>query len=249
MVSVINDFDEVCGQGSVGPALSLSRREELLRYAQAKDCWIMEDDYDGELRYDTQPLPALRSLDDEDRVIYVGTFSKVMFGAMRLGYMVLPAALCDDFIHAKYLCDRGSPAIQQAALAHFMEDGGFERHLRYMTKELNARRRELIAGLHQNAGARVQVTDSCAGMHVTVWLPDYDHVQVDELITLAHERGLGLYPIAPHYQKRPAIPGLILGYCGLSKAQLREAMQLFGGCLDAIDAIARRLSPAQCQQA
>ena len=229
-------------QFPAGPALSLSRRQELLRYARDTNCWIMEDDYDNELRYDSAPLPALRSLDDDDRVIYVGTFSKVMFGALRLGYMVLPEALCGDFINAKYLCDRGSPAIQQVALAHFMEDGGFERHLRYMTRELNSRRRELIARLHQYVGDRVQVADAHAGMHVTAWLPGYDHAQVDALIADAHGRGLGLYSIAPHYRKPPDVPGLILGYCGLSKAQLHEAMQLFGECLDAVDAAAAQAS-------
>ncbi|MBD8882057.1 MULTISPECIES: MocR-like pyridoxine biosynthesis transcription factor PdxR [Rhodanobacter] len=230
-------------QFPAGPALSLSRRQELLRYARSKNCWILEDDYDGELRYDAMPLPALRSLDDDDRVIYVGTFSKVMFGALRLGYMVLPEALCGDFINAKYLCDRGCPAIEQAALAHFIEDGGFDRHLRHMTRELGARRRELLARLRQYAGARVQVTDAQAGMHVTVWLPDYDHAQVDALIADARERGLGLYSIAPHYREAPAVPGLILGYCGLSKAQLHEAMQLFGECLDAVDAAAQECLP------
>lgn len=236
-------------QFPAGPALSMSRRQELLRYARTRNCWILEDDYDGELRYDTTPLPALRSLDSDDRVIYVGTFSKVMFGALRLGYVVMPEALCDDFVNAKYLCDRGNPAIEQAALAHFLEDGGFERHLRYMSRELNGRRRELIAGLQQYAGARVQIADAHAGMHVTVWLPDYDHAQIDALVADAHERGLGLYSITPHYRERPAIPGLILGYCGLSKAQLHEAMQLFGECLDVIDAAARERRPMRRKQA
>ncbi|MBD8871478.1 PLP-dependent aminotransferase family protein [Rhodanobacter sp. DHB23] len=236
-------------QFPAGPALSLSRRQELLRYAKSRNCWILEDDYDGELRYDSAPLPALRALDDDDRVIYVGTFSKVMSGALRLGYMVLPEALRDDFVNAKYLSDRGNPAIEQAALAHFIEDGGFDRHLRYMTRELGARRRELIAGLRRYAGGRVQIADTHAGMHVTAWLPGYDHAQVDALIADAHERGLGLYPIAPHYREPPAVPGLILGYCSLSRAQLHEAMQLFGECLDAVDAAARESMPMRRQRA
>jgi len=236
-------------QFPAGPELSLTRRQELLRYARDKGCWIMEDDYDGELRYDSTPLPALRSLDNDDRVIYVGSFSKVMFGALRLGYMVLPEALCDDFINAKYLCDRGNPVIQQAALAHFMEDGGFERHLRYVSRELNARRRELVAGLQQHAGDRVEMAEAHAGMHITVWLPGYDHAQADALIAQARERGLGLYSIAPHYREPPATPGLILGYCSLSKAQLQEATQLFGECLDAIDAMARERPPTRRRQA
>jgi len=219
-----------------GPVMSLPRRLELLRYAEANACWIMEDDYDSEFRYDSQPLAALRSLDQGDRVIYVGTFSKVLFGSMRLGYMVLPAALRHDFSNARYLSDMGGLAIEQAALAHFMESGAFERHLRKVGKMLKQRRQVLLEGLHRYAGARVRIADSHAGMHVVAWLPDYDYAQLDALILHARERGLGLYPIAPCYQRRPAVPGLILGYCGLPDAELREAMRLFGSCLDTIDA-------------
>jgi GntR family transcriptional regulator/MocR family aminotransferase len=219
-----------------GSVMSLPRRRELLRYTDATSCWIVEDDYDSELRYDSQPLAPLRSLDSSDRVIYIGTLSKVMSGSLRLGYMVLPEVLRDDFVNAKYLSDRGSPSIEQAALAHFMEDGGLERHLRYVTRELRARRKELIEGLQRHAGKRVQIVESHAGMHVVVWLPGYDHAQADALIAHAHERGLGLYSITPHYHERPLIPGLMLGYCALAKAQLRDAMQLFGECLDVIDA-------------
>jgi len=219
-----------------GPTMSLSRRLELLRYAEARQNWILEDDYDSEFRFDSQPLAALRSLDEGDRVIYVGTFSKTLFGSMRLGYMVLPAALRQDFINAKYLADICNPVIEQAALAHFMESGGFERHLRQMGRTLKARRETLLNGLRRYVGERIQIADTHAGMHVVVWLRDYDHAQLEALIDYAHERGLGLYPIAPHYHGRPAIPGLLLGYCGLSSLELQEAAQLFGACLDAIDA-------------
>lgn len=223
-------------QFPAGSTLSLSRRLELLRYAEANQCWVLEDDYDSEFRYDAQPLAALRSLDRGDRVIYVGTFSKVLSGSLRLGYMVLPAALRDDFVNAKFLCDFSCPTIEQAALAHFMESGGFERHLRRTTKVLHARRDALIAGLHRHAGKRVQVADSHAGMHVVIWLPDYDDAQVDALIAGAHAAGLGLYSMTPYYHQRPAIPGLLLGYGGLSTTELDDAMRLFGECLDVIDA-------------
>jgi len=225
-----------------GPVMSLPRRLELLRYAQTHACWIIEDDYDSEFRYDSPPLAALRSLDQGDRVIYVGTFSKAMFGSMRLAYMVLPAALREDFKHAKSLCDKGGSAIEQAALAHFMESGAFDRHLRSVGKTLEQRRKVLIDGLRRYAGDRVHVADSHAGTHVIAWLPDYDHARLDELVRHAHDRGLGLYPIAPCYRRQPAVPGLILGYCGLPVAELREAVRLFGACLDSIDA--RRLEAA-----
>ena len=211
-------------------------RLELLRYADTHQCWILEDDYDGEFRYDAQPLAALRSLDEGDRVIYVGTFSKVMFGAMRLAYMVLPAVLRDDFVNAKFLEDFACPVIEQAALAHFMEDGGFERHLRQARKELKARRETLVRGLLEHAGERVEIVDSPAGMHVVAWLRGYDRARAEALIDLAHERGLGLYPMAPYYRHPPARQGLLLGYCGLSSIELRQAMQLFGRCLDDMDA-------------
>lgn len=219
-----------------GSVLSLSRRLELLRYAASKRSWIVEDDYDGEFRYDAHPLAALRSLDEGDRVIYAGTFSKTLFGGLRLGYLVLPAALREDFITAKYLSDMSSPSIEQAALAHFMASGRFERHLRHARKELQARREALIDGLHRYAGERVRIVHSPAGMHVVAWLSGYSHERAEALIAYAHDRGLGLYPMAPHYFVPPPRPGLLLGYCSLSVTELREAMQLFGECMDAVPA-------------
>jgi GntR family transcriptional regulator/MocR family aminotransferase len=223
-------------QFPTGAVLSLQRRLELLRYADAKRCWILEDDYDGEFRYDAHPLAALRSLDEADRVIYVGTFSKVMFGAMRLAYMVLPAALRDDFITAKFLSDFSSPGIEQSALANFMQDGSFERHLRQVRKELKARREELINGLRKHAGEQLEIVDSPAGMHVVGWLRGYDRARMNALVHLAHDRGLGLYPMTPHYLNPPDREGLIFGYCGLSTTELREATQLFGACLAEMNA-------------
>lgn len=230
-------------QFPTGAVLSLQRRQELLRYAVQHKCWILEDDYDGEFRYDAHPLAALRALDEGDRVIYVGTFSKVMFGGLRLAYMVLPAALRMDFMNAKYLTDIACPVIEQAALAHFMEDGGFERHLRLARKELKTRREALVAGLREYARDRIEIFDTPSGMHLTVWLRGYDAARCQALIDYAHERGLGLHPMTPLYMKTPDRQGLLLGYCGLSVIDLREAMQLFGHCLDHFEAL--RACPLQ----
>ncbi|MFC3651832.1 PLP-dependent aminotransferase family protein [Dyella humi] len=215
-----------------GAVLSMQRRLDLLHYAEQHQCWILEDDYDGEFRYDAHPLAALRSLDEQDRVIYVGTFSKVMFGGLRLAYMVMPAALRSDFLGAKYLGDMACPVIEQAALARFMEDGGFERHLRMARKELKARREAVIAGLKEHARDRVEITDTPAGMHLVAWLHGYDAPRCQALIAHAAEYGLGLHPMAPLYLHTPERQGLLLGYCGLSVNELREAMRLFGQCLD-----------------
>lgn len=223
-------------QFPAGAVLPLPRRLELLRYAETRHCWILEDDYDSEFRYDSQPLAALRSLDGGRRVIYVGTFSKVMFGSLRLGYMVLPASLRRDFILARYLCDMCSPMVTQQALANFMADGGFARQLRRVGRALKARREVMLEGLHRYAGDRVRISDAHAGMHLVVWLPGYSRAEVDALIIDARTRGLGLFSVAPHYHDRAPASGLLLGYCGRSEAELRGAMRLFGACLDAVDA-------------
>ena len=157
-------------------------------------------------------------------------------------------ALRQDFITAKYYSDISSSGIEQTALAHFMGNGGFERHLRLTRRELQARREAMVASLRHHARDRVDIVDTPAGMHVVVWLRHYDYALADALIALAHSRGLGLHPMAPHYLKRPPRPGLILGYCSLSPSALREAMKLFGECLDTIDAKAlESLHVAPCR--
>lgn len=215
-----------------GSVLSLQRRFELLRYADIHRCWIFEDDYDGEFRYDVKPIAALRSLDHSDRVIYVGTFSKALFPALRLGYMVLPAALRSDFVIAKRIGDLGSSAVEQAALASFIDNGGFERHLRRAAKTLKARRDALLEGLRRHVGDRIEIAGADAGMHLVGWLRGCNAPQLGALITLARERNLGLHPIAPHYQKPPRKAGLLIGYAGLSVSELAAATRLFGRCMD-----------------
>ncbi|MUV13907.1 PLP-dependent aminotransferase family protein [Noviluteimonas gilva] len=215
-----------------GSVLSLSRRLELLQYARMHDSWIFEDDYDGEFRYDTQPLAALRSLDRDGRVLYVGTFSKTLFPSLRLGYLVMPPALRDDLVTAKWAQDFGSSAIEQAALARFMAGGGFERHLRRSARTLQERRTMLLDGLREIGKGRLEIADSHAGMHLVVWLKDKPDAALDAMLAHGESIGLGLYTIRPHYLRRPHRAGLLMGYCGLSPAQIREAMPLFEQVLD-----------------
>ncbi|HEY5780998.1 MAG TPA: PLP-dependent aminotransferase family protein [Lysobacter sp.] len=219
-------------QFPTGAVMSLARRLELLDYAHRHGSWILEDDYDGEFRYDAQPLAALRSLDEYGRVIYVGTFSKVMFPSLRLGYMVVPAGLRGDFVNAKWQDDFGSPGIEQAALARFMADGGFERHLRRTWKTLKERRSALLEGLRRCSAGRLEINDSHAGMHLVVWLEDRTRAEGEAFIARARSLGLGLYPITPYYLDPPDRAGLLLGYCGLSVAEITEAVERFATCLD-----------------
>jgi GntR family transcriptional regulator / MocR family aminotransferase len=217
-----------------GAVMSLERRMALLAHAAKRRCWIVEDDYDGEFRYDAQSIPALRSLDVNHRVVYIGSFSKVLFPALRLGYVVCPAGLRDDMVAAKLLDDVACGGIEQAALAELMRSGAFDRHLRRASLELRRRRAALLEGLRKHCAEHLTVNDSRAGMHMVGWLPGWPGRRIEALIARAQERGLGLHAIAPHYRRQPAPPGLLLGYAGLSAKQLRSAAMLLGECLDEV---------------
>lgn len=218
-------------QFPLGSVLSLPRRLALLRYAQANDAWILEDDYDGEFRYGGAPLAALRSLDAHDRTLYIGTFSKTLFPALRMGYMVLPKALREPFRIAKQIATFGCPAIEQRALAQFIEGRGFDRHLRRAAQTLRARRAALMQGLRQHAGDAIEVRDSQAGMHLVAWLRDFDEPRLQRLIAAARSRGVGLHTINQCYLHPPARMGLLIGYAGLAPKEISAAMVRFGAAL------------------
>lgn len=217
-----------------GSTMSLPRRMELLAYASRHRCWILEDDYDGEFRFDSKPIPALRSLDVRDRVIYVGSFSKIVFPSLRLGYVICPRALVGDLVAAKKLNDLGCPAIEQAAMAEFIRSGRLERHLRRGTAELRRRRNCMIEGIRNHAGKHVRLVDSRAGMHLTGWLSGFTYARLAKLIALGRQRGLGLHAIHHYYKVPPPTPGLILGFASLSCTQISNAMTILGACIDEV---------------
>jgi GntR family transcriptional regulator/MocR family aminotransferase len=221
-------------QFPTGAVMSLRRRMALLDYAARHDAWIFEDDYDGEFRYDGKPLAAVRSLDDGGRVVYVGTFSKALLPTIRLGYLVMPRRLRRDFLAAKWASDIASPGVEQAALAGFIASGGFERHLRRTAQELRQRRATLVAGLRACGRGRLEVEDSHAGMHLVAWFPGRGDDEVAALIAHAQRERLGLYPTAPLYLRPHARSGLVMGYSGLSVAQIGQALAVFARCLDAV---------------
>ena len=218
-------------QFPLGSVLSLPRRLALLRYAQANEAWILEDDYDGEFRYGGAPLAALRSLDAHDRTLYIGTFSKSLFPALRMGYMVLPKALREPFRIAKQISTFGCPAIEQRALAQFIENRGFDRHLRRAAHTLRARRAALMQGLRDHARDAVDVRDSQAGMHLVAWLRDFDDERLQRLIAAARARGVGLHTINQCYLQPPSRQGLLMGYAGLAPKEISAAMARFGEVL------------------
>ena len=217
-----------------GRTMSLGRRQQLLRFAEENSSWVFEDDYDGELSYSARPIPALRSLDCGDRVVYVGSFSKMMFPSLRMAYVVCPAGLRRDLVRAKMLEDLGCPAIEQAAMHLLFKRGSFDRHLRATVAELRRRRSALFAGLERHTQGRIQADDSQLGMHVIGWLPGFDPLRLDRLIASARQLGLGLHPIHPYYREPPPQLGLLLGFAGLFPGQIEAATKILGDCLQAL---------------
>ena len=203
-------------QYPLGGVMSWTRRAALLAWASRTGAWLIEDDYDGEYRFDVRPAPPLKALDADERVLYLGTFSKVMFPALRVGYLVLPPSLVDAFARAKVLADGGSPRLEQEALAEFIASGAFARHVRRSRTRNGERRAALLDALGKHFGDRVTVCGANAGLHVVVWLRGVAGRSTGTLARRAAGAGVGIYPITPYYLTPPAEAGFILGYSGLA---------------------------------
>ncbi len=221
-------------QFPTGAVLSLARRLELLAWAEKTGCWVMEDDYDGEFRYDARPLAALKSLDRAGRVLYIGTFSKVLFPSLRLGYIVLPPSLRDAFVAAKWLTDRGCPWIEQAALARLMASGAFERHLRAAAKSLKAQARgpaRCIAQIRGCCGRSCRLERRYARACMVAAAHTCRCARSRR--TCARKRAGPLSDSALFHASPRRRPGLLLGFADLPAADLDRAIRLLGECLAA----------------
>jgi len=170
-------------------SLSLPRRLALLDWAARNNAWIIEDDYDGEYRYVSRPLPALKSLDRDGRVLYAGTFSKVLFPSIRLAYLVVPESQIDPFERIIHAVAGGSPELTQAIVTAFITEGHFARHIQRMRKLYAERREATVAGLKSALGKHMHIDTQPGGMHVILRLPDR---QSDRRL-VASMREAGLY--------------------------------------------------------
>jgi GntR family transcriptional regulator / MocR family aminotransferase len=157
-------------QFPLGSVMSASRRRELLSWARRIGAYVIEDDYDGEYRYDIAPISTLQALDGAETVIYLGTVSKTLSPTLRLGYLVVPLGLQSTFAKAKRLMDRQTPALEQDALACFITSGAYERHVRSARRKNGERRATLLACLRKALGNDVTIVGADAGLHVVVWL-------------------------------------------------------------------------------
>jgi GntR family transcriptional regulator/MocR family aminotransferase len=210
-------------QYPLGSTMSASRRLQLLDWAQETGSWIVEDDYDSEYRYDSLPIPSLQGLDTDSRVIYIGTFSKVLFASLRLGYIVIPQDLVERFLAVRFAMDIFPSYLYQEVLTDFMELGQFGRHIRRMRVLYNERRSALTESIREVFGDRLKVHGSEAGMHVVLDLPQ--GLLDIEIATRAAKEKLWLWPLSSSYWSTIPSQGLILGFGSTPANQIPERVR------------------------
>jgi GntR family transcriptional regulator / MocR family aminotransferase len=223
-------------QFPLGGIMSLARRLALLDWARRARAYVFEDDYDSEYRYEGRPVEAVQALDTRGHVIYVGTLSKVLFPALRVGYLILPPALIATFRAAKWLADRHTPTLEQSVLAEFIRHGDFERHLRRARTRNAARRAALLDAVATSLAGRTEIAGANAGVHLVLWLIGLSSGALPRLVARAAAEGVGVYPIAPYYLRPPTRQGLILGYGSLDEEKIREGIRRLRLALDDVAA-------------
>lgn len=207
-------------QYPLGATMSLPRRLDLLDWAQRSDAWILEDDYDSEYRYSGRPFEALQGLDAEGRVVYVGTFSKVLFPALRLGYLVVPQDLVEAFTAARELSDLHSPSIEQAVLADFIADGHFIRHIRRMRALYADRQEILVEAASQDLAGALEVRSAESGLHLVGRLSENADDRAASRLAAVH--GVETIPLSWYADGPSRHRGLMLGYAAVSESEIRE---------------------------
>ncbi len=215
-------------QFPLGTAMSLDRRTALLAWAHRRGAVLIEDDYDSEFRFSDRPLEPLHSLDRGRRVVYVGSFAKTMLPMLRLGFLVVPPSLRPAVRAAKRLTDRQGDVTTQAAMAAFLTEGLFARHLRRATRDYAARHERITAVLRRDFADRLTVVPSIAGLHLAARLRD--PVDVGALVRRAAEAGVVVEDLASYYGEGPGEPGLALGYGGIELEKIEPGLRRLAAC-------------------
>ena len=225
-------------QFPLGMPMSLERRLALLDWAQRHDAVIIEDDYDGEFRFEGRPMESLKSLDNTGVVAYVGTFSKTIFPELRVGYVIPPAPLATAIRKAKQVGDWHGCTMTQTALAKFMLDGYFAKHLRRMHKAYAARRRLLLDHLEQELSPWLAPLPAWAGIHLVAVLKSGDNADLatsaeQAMIARAATASVGLYGISGMFVGQPARAGILFGYGGIETTDIDKGMTRLARALGA----------------
>ncbi|AKL98884.1 PLP-dependent aminotransferase family protein [Burkholderia pyrrocinia] len=220
-------------QFPMGVTLSDERRTRLCEAAERWDAFVLEDDYDSEFRYDQRALPSLQGADKSDRVILMGTFSKIMYPGMRLSYIVVPPDLVDSFAAASLRLYRPGHLSLQAAMADFITDGHFAKHIRRMRDIYGARHSELLRCLDQSFGDALDTSRNAVGLHMTVRIRDL--VDFDTTISRSLEQGIYLRRLHTFNQGDPKFrDGFLLGFGALDVEAIRPSVQTFAHIVERV---------------
>lgn len=217
-------------QFPLGVTLSLDRRLALLKTAVAAGAWIVEDEYDAEYRYFGRPVAALHSLDESGSVIYIGTFTKMLFNALRLGFVVVPGRLVDPFVQARSFIDRHPPTLDQAVLAEFIFEGHFGHHVRRMRQIYGERVNALKEAADRHLKAALDVVRAASGMRTIAWVQT--HATDMAIAERARSLGLELSALSPFSIRYRQAPALILGFAGCTPNELRRGVNVLARALD-----------------
>jgi GntR family transcriptional regulator/MocR family aminotransferase len=218
-------------QYPLGVPKSLPRRLALLGWARTAQAWVIEDDYDSEFRYGARPIPCLHGLDVDGRVIYVGSFSKTLFPALRLGFVIVPPDLQERVVAARAVADQHPPTLDQAVLADFIVEGHFARHLRRMRVVYQDRLQALTAAAERCCGGVLRVRPVRTGLHA---LADLDGVDAVRVSREAAARGVEATPVSAYFAGRSgAVNGLVLGFGAVRPDAARRAMERLASAIDA----------------
>lgn len=219
-------------QFPTGCIMSEGRRRALLDWAYRRGATILEDDYHNEFTFSDERLPALASERHRDTVVYVGSFSKTLFPALRIGYAVLPPHLLRPFLGIKWITDRLTPTVAQEALADFISTGAYARHISRMTRLYRQRRSRLLEALYEHFGAEVRISGEAAGLHVLVTLLGAGEVSEEEIVRRAAARGVRIYRASGYFvQDPPAEPTFLMGYAALPAARITEGVALLAAAV------------------
>src|SRR5215469_1348172 len=218
-------------QYPMGWTMSAARRMQLLNWAQTSGSWIIEDDYDSEFRYESRPISSLQGMDANSRVIYMGTFSKVLFPSVRVGYLVIPADLVERFAAARFAMDIFPPYLYQEVLADFMTEGHFGAHVRKMRQIYGERQEALVDCIKCEFDTELKIHGSNAGMHVTVTL--LEGCTDQEISALARKDGLSLFTLSQYCFTQPEMQGFVLGFGSTIPRDIREGVLKLRAAMDA----------------
>lgn len=212
-------------QFPTGAVLSIAKRHKLLQWASDTNSYLIEDDYDSELRYDIKPIPSLQSLDNQDRTIYTGTFSKTLSPSLRVAYLVLPQSLMDRYHHYYYRYNSQVPFLLQAALSDFISSGNYEKHINRLRTLYRKRQKALIAALGTFFGNTAVISGEGAGKHILLTLKS--SLSQDELIKRAEKIGIRVYSTKVNYMNPTDCPHaqILLGFAIIPTCDLNSAIE------------------------